>query len=98
MYLNFGLVDRLPKVDIKDFKSIADLDRAMPAAGFVAGTYDAKDDDTYESGEVKVSRTYASVRDLGACSQVQALNMHPDQILPPSEAEDFDFEECDDSD
>ena len=51
----------------------------MPAAGFVAGTYDAKDDDTYESGEVEVSRTYASVRDLGACSQVQALNMHPDQ-------------------
>ena len=40
---------------------------------------------------------YASERDLGACCQVQALNMHPDQILPPSEAEDFDFEECDDS-
>ena len=40
---------------------------------------------------------YASERDLGACCQVQALNMHPDQILPRSEAEDFDFEECDDS-
>jgi hypothetical protein len=71
---------------------------SLPAAGFGAGTYDAKDDDTYESCEVEVSRTYASVRDLGACSQVQALNMHPDQILPPSETEDFDFEECDDSD
>ena len=64
----------------------------MPAAGFGAGNYDEKDDDAYESGEVEVSRTYASVRDPRACSQVQALNMHPDQILPPTQEEDFDFE------
>ena len=38
MYLNFGLVDRLPKVDIKDFKSIAAVDRELPVAGFGAGT------------------------------------------------------------
>ena len=42
---------------------------------------------------VEVSRTCASVRNLGACSQVQELNMHPDQILPPTQEEDFDFEE-----
>jgi len=52
---------------IKDFKSTPAVDRALPAAGFGAGTYDAKDDDTYENGEVEVDRTYASVRDLGAC-------------------------------
>jgi len=45
-----------------------------------------------------VSRTYASVCDLGTCSQVQELNMHPDQILPPTQEEDFDFEEYNDSD
>ena len=56
------------------------------------------DDDTYESGKVEVTCTCASVRDLVVCSQVQALTMHPDQILPPIEAEDFDFEECNDSD
>ena len=28
----------------------------------------------------------------------QALNMYPDQILPPTQEEDFDFEEYDDSD
>ena len=50
--LNFCLMDRLPKVDIKDFKSIPAVDGALPAAGFGAGTYDAKDDDTYESSEV----------------------------------------------
>ena len=60
--LNF---DRLLKVDIKEFESIPAVDRALPAAGFGAGTYDAKDDDTYESGEVEVARTNASVRDLG---------------------------------
>jgi hypothetical protein len=45
-------MDRLPKVEIKDFKSIPAVDGALPAAGFSAGTYDAKDDDTYESSEV----------------------------------------------
>ena len=40
--LNFGLVDRLPKVDIKDFKSIPAVEKALPTAVFGNGTCDEK--------------------------------------------------------
>jgi hypothetical protein len=96
LYLNFCLIDRLPKVDIKDFKSIPAVDGALPAADFGAGTYDAKDDDTCSLTRAARLKWTAHMR---VC-EIWALFLRYSRSTCTliSETEDFDFEECDDSD
>ena len=64
---------------IVPYKSIQEVDKHMPPAGFGARLHVSEDDDLHD-GEMEVSDMYAGANGLGACAQVQSLDVNPNRF------------------
>ena len=64
----------------------------MPPAGFGARLHVSEDDDLHD-GEMEVSDMYAGANGLGACAQVQSLDVNPNRFHHATIVGEFDFDE-----
>ena len=65
----------------------------MPPAGFGARLHVSENDDLHDSGEMEVSDMYAGANGLGACAQVQSLDVNPNRFHRATIVGEFEFDE-----